>query len=65
MKDVTIDVSAKGFGTFVVGGVDISNHVRSVTVWLEAGRVSRVEFEVIGDVHLDVKEADVTLERRT
>lgn len=64
MKDVSIDVNATGIGTFVVGGVDISRYVERAYLIIVAGRITRVEFEVTGDVHLDAKQTDVTLRRK-
>ena len=63
MRDVTVDVDITGTGTFVVGGVDISQHVQAVIIRIEPGQLTRVEFDVVGDVALDAKAADVTVSR--
>lgn len=63
MRDVEISADARGWGRVIVGGVDISKHVVGVRVSMEPGQVTRVEIEVVGDIALDAKQADVTLSR--
>lgn len=63
MKDVHLEIDRSGFGKTIVGGVDISNQVTGIAVWIEPGEPTRVEVRVVGDVSLDAKEADVTLVR--
>ena len=61
MKNVYIDVAKDSMGTFLLGDLDITEHVRSVAILIQPGMSTMIEIELTGDLLVDAKEAEVNV----